>query len=212
MNRTLLTGIVVGLLAGFIIGYFTGTSHSAEQPAPIAPAVQMAPPGMPVAAPPGMGGPAGLPGAPPAAPSVEAQARIFGAEQVVAREPGNLQAWVALGNDYFDTHQSQKAINAYTKALELDPKNPDILTDQGIMYRELMAFDKAVANFEKAGKLDPKHVQSLFNLGIVYAMDLKAPDKAAKAWNRVIEIDPAGPQAAKARLALENLRAHRPIQ
>lgn len=132
---------------------------------------------------------------------------MFSAQQAVEKDPNNLQAWIALGNGYFDTHQAQKAIEAYGKALELDPRNPNVLTDQGIMYRETKAFDKAIANFEKANKIDPKHLQSLYNLGIVYANDLNAADKAIKAWNRVIATDPTSDQADLSRKALEELKA-----
>ncbi len=199
MNKNILIGLVIGLLAGFIIGYFTGSGRSSGQPATIAAAVPMP---SPVAAP--NVGAMPMPGVPPSA--MEAQARIFSNTQVVAREPKNLAAWKQLGNDYFDTHQPQKAVDAYAKALELDPKNADVRTDQGVMYRELRAYDKAIANFEKSSKLDPKHTQSLFNMGIVYSQDLKQNDKAIKAWNRVIEVDPASPQAAQARAAIAALK------
>ncbi len=182
MDRNIWAGIAGGLLAGFLIGYFTASGRTTV-PAPAGPV------------------PAWAPG------SLEVQQGLFNAQQTVEKDPKNLQAWITLGNGYFDAHQPQKSIDAYAKALELDPRNPDLLTDQGIMYRELQAFDKALANFEKANRIDPKHVQSLYNLGIVYAQDRKAPDKAIKAWNRVIEIAPTSPQAELSRKALEEIKA-----
>ncbi len=119
--------------------------------------------------------------------------RIAQAEKIVAQDPKNLNAWISLGNDYFDTEQSQKAINAYGKALEIEPNNPNILTDQGVMFRKVGWYDKALANFEKAQKIDPKHLQSLFNEGIVYAVDLKDHVKARPYWRKILEIDPNGP-------------------
>ena len=201
MNRNTLAFLVIGLLAGFILGYFMGANHPVGQVADKAPA--------PLAAPPAT---AAVGVNSPAAPNaMEMQQRIFTAQMVLAKDPKNLQAWIDLGNDYFDTHQAQKAIDAYAKVLELQPRNPDILTDQGIMYRELQAYDKAIANFELANKIEPKHAQSLFNLGIVYANDLKAPDKAIKAFQRVIDADPSSAQAAKARAAIDDLKAHRAV-
>jgi cytochrome c-type biogenesis protein CcmH/NrfG len=131
---------------------------------------------------------------------------IAAAEQVLARDPKNVKAWIALGNEYFDAHQPQKSIDAYAKALELDPKNPDVLTDQGVMYRDVGAFDKAIANFKRASQVDPRHVQSLYNMGVVYAYDLKDAKRAAEAWNRVIQIAPTSPQAAQARKALDEMQ------
>ncbi|MBL0209851.1 MAG: tetratricopeptide repeat protein [Holophagaceae bacterium] len=204
MNKNIVIGLVIGLLAGFIIGYFTGNSRSAgQQPATIAAAVPMPSPGAPAGMPPNAGV---MPNA------MEAQSRIFANTQIVAREPKNLNAWKQLGNDYFDTHQPQKAVDAYAKALELEPNNADILTDQGVMYRELMAYDKAIANFEKSAKLDPKHTQSLFNMGVVYSQDLKQDEKAIKAWNRIIELDPASQQAAQARAAIAEVKSNPKIK
>jgi cytochrome c-type biogenesis protein CcmH/NrfG len=132
--------------------------------------------------------------------------RIAEAEKIVAMEPGNLNAWISLGNDYFDTEQAQKAINAYQKALEIEPNNPNILTDQGIMYRKVGWYDKALANFEKAQKLDPKHLQSLYNMGVVYAADLKQPDKAISVWNRYLELDNTSPTAKQIREMMASLK------
>ena len=150
--------------------------------------------------------------APPAAPAtapptgVTEDQHIAVAQQVLARDPKNVKAWIALGNEYFDSHQPQKAIDAYAKALELDPKNPDVLTDQGVMYRDTGAFDKAIANFKRANQIDPRHVQSLYNMGVVYAYDLKDAKRAAEAWNRVVQVAPASPQAAQASKLLDEMK------
>lgn len=129
--------------------------------------------------------------------------RIAQAEKVVAQDPKNLNAWISLGNDYFDTEQSQKAIDAYAKALEIEPNNPNVLTDQGVMYRKVGWYDKALANFEKANKLDPNHLQSLYNAGIVYALDLKQPAKATPYWDRYLKLDSNSPTAIQIKSIME---------
>jgi tetratricopeptide (TPR) repeat protein len=129
--------------------------------------------------------------------------RIAQAEKVVAQDPKNLNAWKSLGNDYFDTEQTQKAINAYGKVLEIEPNNPNILTDQGVMFRKLGWYDKALANFEKASKIDPDHLQSLFNTGIVYAVDLKQPEKAVPYWNKYLKLDSNSPTAMQIKSLME---------
>ena len=129
--------------------------------------------------------------------------RIAQAEKVVAQDPKNLNAWISLGNDYFDTEQSQKAIDAYAKALEIEPNNPNVLTDQGVMYRKVGWYDKALANFEKAGKIDPNHLQSLYNAGIVYAVDMKQPEKATPYWERYLKLDSNSPTAIQIKSIME---------
>ncbi|MDY0300888.1 MAG: tetratricopeptide repeat protein [Trichlorobacter sp.] len=126
-------------------------------------------------------------------------------EAIVAKDAGNLQAWISLGNAYFDVHNPQKAVQAYEKALEINPDNPDVLTDQGVMLRELGFFDRALGNFQKANKLNPQHLQSLFNQGIVYNFDLHQPEKARAVLEQLISQNPSSPMAQQARGLLEQL-------
>ena len=196
MNRSMLIGLAVGLVVGVFIGYQAGSSSS---PPGMGSTGGGLPPGMAPGMPPGGGGPQPAPGD-------NFQARITAMQAVVARDPKNRDAWVQLGNDYFDTRQPQKAIDAYARALELKPDDANVLTDQGVMYREVRQYDKAVANFVKANQVDPKHVQSLYNLGVVYLNDLKQPKNAIDAWNKVIQLAPQSDQAAQARTALEEAK------
>ena len=193
MKRDTLMGLAIGVPAGLIIGYFVGAAHLFDGDAP--------------APPPAAANPAPIAGA---AAQLAAQQRILAGEAAMAQDPRNVQGWVQLGNDYFDLHLNQKAVDAYDKALALAPtmpQAPGVLTDQGVMYRELKDYDKAIADFKQANKLDPTHVQSLFNLGIVYGTDKHDTPDALKAFNRVIEIAPNSPTAEQARKAIEELKA-----
>lgn len=160
--------LIVGLLGGYLIFNISNASK-AEQPN--------------VAVPAGAGSP------------TDYMQRIAQAEKIVAQDPKNLNAWISLGNDYFDTKQSQKAISAYGKALEIEPNNPNVLTDQGGMFRAVGWYDKALVNFEKANKIDPNHLQSLYNAGLVYSADLKQPEKANQYWDRYLKMDSSSPTA-----------------
>jgi len=173
---------VVALVVGFLGGYLIGTMSTAGKP------MQEA---------------AGIPAG--AGSPTDYARRIAEGEKIVARDPKNLNAWISLGNDYFDTEQAQKAINAYGKALEIQPNNPNVLTDQGVMFRKVGWYDKALANFEKAQKIEPNHLQSLYNMGIVYAMDLKQPDKATAVWNQYLKYDPNSATATQIRGMMEKL-------
>jgi hypothetical protein len=140
------------------------------------------------------------------APTAEVMARTSRLEATLQADPKNHDAWVALGNEYFDSHQAQKSVDAYGKALALAPADPNVLCDQGVMYRDLGQFDKALVNFQKANRLDPNHTQSLFNMGLLYAQNLHRPEEAAKALDKVIAAAPASEQAAQARKLLANLK------
>ena len=194
----MLTGLAIGIVGGLVIGYFVGAAHLFESDVAV---------GMPT--------PAAVPAAPIAGAldQLGSQQRINSAKAALEADPKNVQGWVALGNDYFDLHQAQNAVDAYGKALALSPNMPvapDILTDQGIMFRELKEYDKAIANFKQANKLNPKHLQSLFNLGVVYAQDKNDKAKAMEVWNSIIALSPTDPQADLARKAIESLKGGAP--
>jgi tetratricopeptide (TPR) repeat protein len=175
----ILIALIVGLLGGYLI--FSVSNKNQSEPVG----------GVPM----GSGSPA------------DYQKRITEAEKIVAQDPKNRQVWVSLGNDYFDTGQAQKAVYSYGKALELKPDDPNVLTDQGVMYKQVGAFDKALANFERAQQIDPNHLQSLYNIGVVCAEDLLQRDKAIKAWSRYLEIDSTSPTAQKIKGMLEQLKS-----
>jgi len=143
-----------------------------------------------------------------AAPMVNYQQSIAMLEDLVAKEPNNRNAWVELGNNYFDSDQPVKSIEAYSKALALGPDDPNVLTDQGIMFRRMGWFDRAIENFNKAATVDPGHAQSLYNLGIVYRYDLQDFVKAKEVWGRYLALNPSGPAAEQVRSEMEFMESH----
>lgn len=107
-----------------------------------------------------------------------------------SQNPTNVSAWIQLGNLYFDTHQYEKSIWAYRKALELDPDNADVWTDMGVMYRRSGNPQEAVRAFDKAIEANPQHEVSRFNKGIVLMHDLENPRAGIEAWEGLVQINP----------------------
>lgn len=149
-------GGCLALLVGFYLGF---TAHGMMGRQSSAPGVAQAPAQAPPQAPPQ-----------PAVDTAMAD-RIKAIEKQTQLEPANTAAWTQLGNLYFDSHQSEKAIAAYEKSLTLDPRQPDVLTDQGVMYRDSGQFDKALACFDKAIALNPAHVIAYYNKSVVLEHD-----------------------------------------
>ncbi|MFP4316802.1 MAG: tetratricopeptide repeat protein [Desulfovibrionales bacterium] len=138
-------------------------------------------------------GPANLTQMPQAQPtdaSGQEQARIDALQAQVEQNPTDVQAWVSLGNLYFDTHQFQKAIQAYERSLELDPTNPNVWTDLGVMYRRSGRPEKAVQAFDQAVQVDPEHEIARFNKGIVLLHDLEDSQGALQSWEELLSINP----------------------
>ena len=127
---------------------------------------------------------------PPAAADADMASMIAALEKETRSNPANLQAWIELGNSYFDTDQYQKSIDAYRKALEIAPGNANVWTDLGVMYRRNGNPQEAINAFNKAIAADPKHEVSRMNKGIVLLHDLKDTDAAIEAWEGLLEINP----------------------
>jgi tetratricopeptide (TPR) repeat protein len=120
-------------------------------------------------------------------------------ESILAGDPNNFAATIALGNAYFDAGQWKQAIQHYERALLLDPSNTDVIadviTDMGTCYRNLGMPGRAIAEYERALKIEPTHQNALFNLGIVYGYDRKDYATAIRYWERLLHISPKHPRA-----------------
>jgi cytochrome c-type biogenesis protein CcmH/NrfG len=170
LNTALTIGLVcliVGFLGGIIYNTYKSGATAAMYPAPQTSAQAPAPSMTP-----------------------QQSQRILVLEKEISANPGNQNAWVELGNLYFDSGNNQGAIRSYSKYLEFDPTNPNVLTDLGVMYRRNEQPDMALASFEKAIASDPGHQQSRYNKGIVLMQDLGQPEEALKTWRELMGINP----------------------
>lgn len=139
------------------------------------------------------------------AATVDSQKAIQVLVELLRTEPDNRNAWVQLGNKYFDANQLMDAIEAYDNALAIDRNDPDVLTDQGIMYRRIGWYQKAIENFLEANKINPQHLQSLLNMGIVYSFDLEEKGKAKEAWLKYLDIDSTSSTAERVRTMIDHM-------
>lgn len=111
-------------------------------------------------------------------------------EKKAAAHPDSAPDWINLGNIYFDSQQPEKAITAYERALELAPRNADVLTDLGIMYRETGRYTRALECFREAVAINPRHENAMYNEGVVLLNDLRKKAEAVAAWQRLMDVNP----------------------
>ena len=196
MKKDHLAFLLGGLAFGFLFGFGgyhawfaaprTGGSNPFANPVTQAPA-------MPAAAP--------APSQPAAgAPMV---AEINELKRQLQQDPRNVAALVRLGNLYFDVQMWPEAAGYYEKAVEVEPKNPDLLTDLGTAYRGMGRPDKALEAFTRASAADPAHYQSLFNTVIVAGFDLGNFERAEQALRALEALNPPPPRLDELRQALQ---------
>ncbi len=142
----------------------------------------------------------------------EPAARIPRYEAIVAAEPKNREAWVALGNDYYDTQQPQKSIDAYARALALKAADANVLCDQGNMYDVLGQVEKAIANYRRALKYEANHLKARINLGVALARKPAGVKEAVQLWKKVVQLAPESEEAGMARAAIAEHEAAAPPQ
>lgn len=108
-------------------------------------------------------------------------------QEILRKDPNNLQALINIGNLYFDTRQDQLAIDHYQRALSIDPRNVNVRTDMAVCYRRRGNPDKAVEELKKVISIDPRHPQSRYNLGVILIHDKNDIEGGIKAWEGLLE-------------------------
>ncbi len=122
--------------------------------------------------------------------SMELSAKISEIQQFLKDHPDDAEAWTKAGNLYYDSDQVQNAIDAYEKALAIEPGRTGVITDLGTMYRRNNEPQKAIEMFDKALALAPSFETARFNKGVVLLHDLNDLEGCIKEWEAIIEINP----------------------
>ncbi|MEA5418962.1 CHAT domain-containing tetratricopeptide repeat protein, partial [Spirulina sp. CCNP1310] len=109
--------------------------------------------------------------------------------QALNISPNYADAYDALGIIYCDhLHEYQKAIDDFTKAIEIEKNQSSYWENRGRAYLLWKQYEKAIENFNRAIVLDPCNTSAHGNLGVVYK-DLNQYQEAIKNFDQVINID-----------------------
>jgi tetratricopeptide (TPR) repeat protein len=77
--------------------------------------------------------------------------------------------------------------------------------NMGCVYRAGRRYEKAEEEFRKALALDESDADIHYNLGVLYDDDLNKPEMARKHYNRFLELEPKGQDAARVREWLSSM-------
>lgn len=113
--------------------------------------------------------------------------------------------WLNKARKFFEADALQDAIDASSKAIELDPKNWHAYHIRGIAYKISGKYQQAIADYTKLIELDPKNVSGYTLRGDVY-WELGNYEQVVEDYTKVIALDPKDPTPVHARaLAYLNL-------
>lgn len=201
----LVVGLAVGGMVGFALHSAVGPhaeSGMPEGPADIMAGASGADAGGDAGPAPGGGAMPG--GAPPRMPQQIMQ-MVQGYKAALAKNPKDLDAIVGLANLEFDSGQWTRAIDYYSRALSIDPKNADVRVDRAIAYHATGQNDVAKKELLQVTRERPEHKNAWLNLGVV-SRDTGDRAGALRAWQRYLELDPQGEHASSVRQEIENLK------
>ncbi|MBL8793670.1 MAG: tetratricopeptide repeat protein, partial [Planctomycetia bacterium] len=144
--------------------------------------------------------PAPVPAKPRPAPAgVAAKGGAPVADRKLAKNPGEqadeerrqmrAAAYFARGRTFFDQKEYPQAIEQFTKALEVDPRDPLFYFQRGQAYVEKDDFTEALQDFTEAIRLDPKNALAHYQRGLTHRL-LGQYDKAIDDYTRALKIDP----------------------
>ncbi|MCX6775999.1 MAG: tetratricopeptide repeat protein [Candidatus Micrarchaeota archaeon] len=98
-------------------------------------------------------------------------------------------AYLSRGSAHYNKEEYVKAIENFSKIIELNPKYADAYYNRGNAHFKIGEYDKAIENFSKAIELDPKDAEMYSNRGLVY--DSKGEyDKAIENYDKAIGLNP----------------------
>ena len=118
---------------------------------------------------------------------------------------GQERAWLSLGH-VLEEKDPQAAVQAFHKAAELQPKDPEPHLSAGMLLERLQDLDAAAKEYRAAADLDPKSAEALAGVANVAMKSGRMAD-AEQALRTYLQSNPGNPtaQAQLARvLALEN--------
>jgi cytochrome c-type biogenesis protein CcmH/NrfG len=122
--------------------------------------------------------------------------------------PEDFDTIVKAANLYYDGQQYLDAVNFYERALKIQPKNADVITDLGTSLWYTGNADKAISEFQTALKYQPGRASTLFNLGIVRWQGKMDPKGAVQAWKELLSKNPNFPEKQRLQQLIARAQQH----
>lgn len=110
-------------------------------------------------------------------------------------DPAYYEAYYSQGLVAFSMRSYEVALGAWEKALALRPNDADARYNFGLTLKAADYTRDAVAELEKLLAMHPDEARGHLTLGNIYAEQLRDIPKARRHYNKVLQLDPANPQA-----------------
>jgi len=98
-------------------------------------------------------------------------------------------AYFARGRTLIEQKDFNQAIDQFTKAIQMDPKDALAYYNRGLAYVAQSEYQEAIADYTSALHLNPKNALAYYHRGIAHR-HLKEFDRAIGDYTRAIRLDP----------------------
>ncbi len=123
---------------------------------------------------------------PPAPPAVRVPPDPFQAK--IAANPGNPDIYMEAGDHYFENEELDKALECFSKAVELSPKDTVALHNKGSVLFVMQRYDDAVTTFDALIAIDSEDTSAYLTKGAALFKAGKY-DESIQALNNVVKRD-----------------------
>ncbi len=127
--------------------------------------------------------------------------------QAIQAKSNYLDAYFLLSQIEVATENIQGAINSVTAASVIDPTNPAIFFQLGLLKYNIKDYTGAIKDLEKAVTMTPDYANAKYFLGLSYEVT-KQHDKAILQFQ---DLAKTNPDSKEVKVILENLLAGKPI-
>lgn len=118
---------------------------------------------------------------------------------MLAKNPKDVGALVAMGDLYVHRHEYEKARGYYLEASRIEPANLAARTHLGTTAYFLGHVDEALHHYQEALALDPDYTVALFEMGAVLRYGKKDLPAAVDTWEHFLRLDPQAEEADRIR-------------
>ena len=93
------------------------------------------------------------------------------------------------GSTYGEKGDYNRAIEAFTKAIDLNPNYAMAYNNRGLTYGKTGDYDRAIEDYTKAIKLKPDFVEAYYNRGVAY-YERREFAQSIENYNKTIDLKP----------------------
>lgn len=108
-------------------------------------------------------------------------------QKALAFNAVNPRVHVSLGKIYYaEKGLYYESVNAYKKAIDLDPRSVEARMGLGEVYEDKGLYKEAIEEYGRVIEAEPSHAEALYNLALVY--EKVDPREAISQWERYIAL------------------------